>query len=115
MKSGPHLPQLGKDLAQKRRPNTAIKKKKKIVAIKIQIFHQNLEHSYILFHQFCFSESLLQKYTSKGYVCSDMTWNIVHGIKKTEPILFLPRGNGYINYGISMWCNAKKEAAQIEK
>ena len=25
MKSGPHLPQLGKALAQKRRPNTAIK------------------------------------------------------------------------------------------
>ena len=29
MKSGPHLPQLEKALAQKRRPNTAIKKKKK--------------------------------------------------------------------------------------
>ena len=29
MKSGPHLPQLEKALAQKRGPNTAIKKKKK--------------------------------------------------------------------------------------
>ena len=29
MKSGPHLPQLEKALAQKRTPNTAIKKKKK--------------------------------------------------------------------------------------
>ena len=29
MKSGPRLPQLEKALAQKRRPNTAIKKKKK--------------------------------------------------------------------------------------
>ena len=29
MKSGPHLPQLEKALAQKRRPNTAINKKKK--------------------------------------------------------------------------------------
>ena len=29
MKSGPHLPQLEKALAQKRRPNTAIKLKKK--------------------------------------------------------------------------------------
>ena len=29
MKSGPHLPQLEKALAQKRRPNTAIKKERK--------------------------------------------------------------------------------------
>ena len=29
MKSGPHLPQLEKALAQKRKPNTAIKNKKK--------------------------------------------------------------------------------------
>lgn len=32
-----------------------------------------------------------------------------------ETILFLPRGNGYINYGISMWCNAKKEGCTDRK
>lgn len=32
-----------------------------------------------------------------------------------ETILFLPRGNGYINYSIFMWCNAKKEVALVEK
>ena len=33
MKSGPHLPQLEKALAQKRRPNTAKKKKKNVPKI----------------------------------------------------------------------------------
>lgn len=32
-----------------------------------------------------------------------------------ETILFLPRGNAYINYSIFMWCNAKKEVALVEK
>lgn len=32
-----------------------------------------------------------------------------------ETILFLPRGNGYINYSIFMWGNAKKEVALMEK
>ena len=40
---------------------------------------------------------------------------IVHDIKEVEVILFLPRGNSYINYGISLWCNAKKEVALMEK
>ena len=37
MKSGPHLPQLEKALAQKRRPNTAINKKIKKLKIKTSI------------------------------------------------------------------------------
>ena len=32
-----------------------------------------------------------------------------------ETILFLPRGNGYINYSIYMWGNAKKEVVLMEK
>ena len=36
-------------------------------------------------------------------------------LKKMETILFLPRGSGYINYSIFMWCNAKKEVELMEK
>ena len=36
MKGGPHLPQLEKALAQKRRPNTAIKKKKKKKTVSVE-------------------------------------------------------------------------------
>ena len=39
MRSGPHLPQLERALAQKRRPNTAIKKKNKLIKKKNFILH----------------------------------------------------------------------------
>ena len=48
-------------------------------------------------------------------MCNDVTWNIVYDIKKNGEILFLPRGSGYINYSIFMWCNAKKEVELMEK
>ena len=45
MKSGPHLPQLEKALAQKRRPNTAINKINKYINIKKKLLDGKLQNS----------------------------------------------------------------------
>ena len=47
MKSGPHLPQLEKALAQKRRPNTAINKQK----LKKKKVHENLRNYEYVFQK----------------------------------------------------------------
>ena len=67
MRSGPHLPQLEKALAQKRRPNTAINKfiKKKKKDIKASCITINKEGHFIMIKRF----NLPRRYNKSTFVC----------------------------------------------
>ena len=68
MKSGPHSPQLKKALAQKRRPNTAKKKKKKLGLEIIEIFAQIETLMMMIYFGLDISFEIVNNYYSTYYL-----------------------------------------------